>query len=202
MKTPPDSNYRIAGYLPVPSGLLELRDPAQFRQGVALAVCLLSASAFMLFISALLIPLSLWLDWRFDAERIALASITLVLLLQLAIFYYGGSIRAASMFLTTTYFLVTLAAVVASGGYESPIVFLLLCSVMVSFRFGNREDGFMSCIYVAGAILALVTLYVLGIPAVQMLHGIPRPAIFFIGWFSTLLTIVACLGTYTYDRED
>jgi hypothetical protein len=202
MNARPDPHYRIAGRLPIPAGLLDLRDPAQFRQGVALAVCLLSSSAFMVLLSVLAIPLSLWLDWRFHTERIALAGITLVLLCQLALFYYHASIRVTAMLLTTTYFLVTLAVVVVSGGYESPISFLLLCAIVVSFRFGTREDGFMSCIYVGGAVLSLVMLHMLDVPPVQMLHGLPPPSIFFIGWFSTLLTIVACLGTYTYDRDD
>jgi hypothetical protein len=161
-----------------------------------------TASAFMVCISLLLIPLSFWLDWQFSGERIALASITFLLLLQLAAYYYHSNIRLASMLLATTYFLLTFIVVIISGGYDSPIIFLMLCAVMVSFRFGSREDGFMSCVYIGGAVLSLVMLHVLDVPSLQMLHGLPPPAVFFMGWFSTLLTIVACLSTYTYDRED
>lgn len=202
MNTLPDPHYRIAGYLPVPSGLLELRDPARFRQGVALAVCLLAASAFMVILTAGFIILSLWQDWSLLMERTALVIITIVLLMQLAAFYTFANIRLAAILITTTYFLLTFIVVVVSGGYESPIFFLLLCAIVVSFRFGSREDGFMSCVYVAGAIASLVLVHTLGVPSINILQDLPGPAIFFMGWFSTLLTIVACLGTYTYDRED
>lgn len=197
-----EGNYKIAGLVPVPASLDQGKGELYFRQGVAMTILLLMVDAILFFLTLAVGLLALFTELKLQTEFTIVLSILVVGLIQTVIFYRYANIRAASMLILVFYFLMTLAVVFFTGAYESPLIPILFCTIVISFRFGTKEDGYSNAVLVTLAGLALLGLYWLEVPAVNVLYGFHPPVVFLLGWLSTLLTITACLATYEYDRDE
>lgn len=197
-----DQGKKIAGLIPLPPSLNADEGEQKYRQGIAMTVLLLTINALMLCLVISVFILKLFAGMDLGTELLIVSCIFAVAILQTIAFYVFANIRAASMLILIFYYLMTAAIVFFTGGYESPLYPVMLCTIAISFRFGQREDGYTNTLLVGFAALAFIGIYSLGIPPMHVLRGFSEPTIFFLGWISTIITITACLATYSYDRND
>lgn len=197
-----DRINKIAGIIPLPSSLNADEGELKYRQGVAMTVLLLTINAILLSLVVAVFILKLLADMDLGTELLIVLCILAVAILQTIAFYAFANIRAASMLILIFYYLMTAAIVFFTGGYESPLYPVLVCTIAISFRFGHREDGYTNTLLVGFAALFFIGLHLLDIPPMRVLRGFSEPTIFFLGWISTIITITACLATYSYDRND
>lgn len=193
---------RIFGVIPLPLGLEPKMGDDLYRQGVAIAVVLFCITMIMYFLLlGIFIAHSLSYA-EMSTELSIMLGIAFVSTIQTVLYYRYTNIRATAMVMMVFYYLMTVTVVFVTGGFDSPVITILLCTVAVSYRFGESGDGMMNSLLVFFAILIFMGLKSLEMPPLYVLDGLNKPTVFFLGWFSTIFTISACLMTYHYDRKD
>jgi len=197
-----DPQARLFGVLPLPSSLDPKKGAHLYRQGVAMTMVLVGINLITLLLTLGVATAQLITDYNLSTELRVLIGITSISLIQTALYYRFTNVRATSMVMLVFYYIMTVLVVFITGGFDSPVISILLCTIAVSYRFGQREDGLMNTLLVGFALLTFMALQWLEMPPVYVLKGLNQPTVFFLGWFATLFTISACLLTYHYDRKD
>jgi len=126
----------------------------------------------------------------------------LAVVLNYVFFYKSGRLDASAILFSLTFFVACVITIVLTGGYDSPVRIMLICTPVVAFLVGGRQEGMYnaSLSFVAG--IVLLVLKVFDFDMMQIMPAAVLPYLSGIIWLLTLVLIVVCLFVYDVLLED
>jgi len=117
-------------------------------------------------------------------------------------FYKSGRLDAAAILFSLSLFLATVISVILTGGFDSPVRIMLICTPVIAFLVGGRQEGMYNAAlsYVVGIVLLILRVY--DFPMMQVMPDNVLPYIAGITWLLAILVIVVCLYVYDVLLED
>ncbi len=127
---------------------------------------------------------------------------SVVVLLNYVFFYKSGRLDASAILFSLTFFLATVICTILTGGFESPVRIMLVCTPVVAFLVGGRQEGIYNAAlsFVVGMVLLFLKVY--DFPMMQIMPADVLPYVAGLVWLLTLVLIVICLYIYDVLLED
>jgi len=124
------------------------------------------------------------------------------LTLNYLFFYKSGRLDAAAILFSLTFFLATIISIIITGGFDSPVRIMLVCTPVVAFLVGGRQEGIYNAAlsYVVGIVLLI--LHAFDFPMMQIMPEAVMPYLHGIVWLIATVLIVVCLYVYDVLLED
>ncbi len=116
-------------------------------------------------------------------------------------FYKFCNFRVSATFLSMSYFIFVILLVIGSGGYQSPMMSLLITSPMIAFLMGGRQEGFHNAIFVALMVFGLIFVDYQTIEMINFLGEQSEYLVSSVCWIITLTVILSCLLVYDTALE-
>jgi hypothetical protein len=121
--------------------------------------------------------------------------------LQTLLFYRSDNYVLSGVVLSYFYFLMALALVIANGGYDAPVMLLLLVCPIVFFMTGGIREGIQNALLVATVGASFGYFKYIGFEFHNVFHGVSEPVMFGIAWSAVAISIAACLAGYDTELE-
>lgn len=123
------------------------------------------------------------------------ASLLLVCLNYLH-FYKTAKLDLSGIFYSLSFFTVCVISIAITGGYDSPVMQILICCPVISFLISGRYEGFYNAALVFVVGIVLLILNQINFPLWQIMPTDVLPYISGIVWLGTIVLIVLCLTIY------
>lgn len=134
---------------------------------------------------------------------IALGGASFVLVaLNYLFFYKTGHLDASAMMFSLTFLVMDILSIILTGGFESPVMLMLLATPVVAFLIGGRQEGlyYAALSWITGTILMVFHAY--DFPMMNLLTEDVQMYVWGIVWFVAITVIVVCLYIYDLLLED
>lgn len=134
---------------------------------------------------------------------IALGAASIVLVsLNYLFFYKTGHLDASAMMFSLTFLVMDILSIILTGGFESPVMPMLLATPVVAFLIGGRQEGlyYAALCWISGTILMVFHAY--DFPMMNLLTEDVQMYVWGITWFVATTVIVTCLYIYDLLLED
>lgn len=186
--------------LPHPKGINPKRGTRQYRQVRALTALLLIITASTLFWSIVLGIDYLFFNKAVRMNVIIALVVLAMLLVEVWCYYRFANVRLSAAFMTMSYFFMVAGLVLMSGGFDSPLLVMLISSPIISYRIGGRDEGIMNSVFVAmfGLFLLYAKYQEFVLP--NYLGGLDSMMASGIAWLATLTIVSASLASYDIDE--
>ena len=127
---------------------------------------------------------------------------SIVLGLQIFLFYRVANIGASAVIFSMTFFGATMAVMIFTGGWSSPVRLLFFCAPMISFLVDGRREGF----YITGLVLVSGLMVFVaqktGWQFFQVIDGTNGDIVSVIIWIISVNIVVTCLSVYDAVLHD
>lgn len=134
---------------------------------------------------------------------ISLGTLSLVLVsLNYLFFYKTGQLDASAMMFSLTFLVVDILCIIITGGFESPVMPMLLAMPVTAFLIGGRQEGlyYAAISWIAATIL--LVFYAYEFPMMNLLTEDVQAYMSGIVWFVAITIMVVCLYVYDLLLED
>ncbi len=178
---------------------LNLEELIRSRVLISILFCSVAATVLALILFSIL---------QFVTENdftnpLIIAGTCFVVVMLIYLFYIKtGKLDATGMLYSLCFFIAVIVSVVLTGGYSSPVKQILVCSPVLAFLIGGRQEGLYNgvLVFVAGVILILLD--ATGFELLQIMPVEILPYLSASIWFITVLMLVICLYVYDLLLED
>jgi hypothetical protein len=178
---------------------LSLADLIRARVLVTIMLCGISSIVF----SLLVLAISHLVSGQDFGNAMTIALICgVALILNYLFFYKSGRLDASAILFSLTFFLATIISTIITGGFDSPVKIMLVCTPVVAFLIGGRQEGMYNAAlsYVVGIVLLILHVY--DFPMMQIMPETVLPYLHGIVWLVAMVLIVVCLYVYDVLLED
>jgi len=137
------------------------------------------------------------------SSPIIIASVTdVILILDYIFFYKSGRLDASAILFSLTFFLGVVISTILTGGFDSPVRIMLICTPIVAFLVGGRQEGIynVALSFVVGMIFLVLKSY--EFPMMQVMPENILTYMSGIVWTLALVLIIVCLYVYDVLLED